>query len=281
MEGIKYRAVCVTDLDGTLLNLEHEISSHNLQALEKLGTLGICRVAATGRSLYSLHKVLIESSPFDYVIFSTGAGIMNWHTQKIILSRHIGYPQATETFHKLLKLQLDFMVHAPIPHNHRFIAIRKAGLADYKRRLAVYQEFQDEPDKHGNIPWEEITQFLVVADRDQESLLPVLTELVKPLRVIRTTSPFDHASLWFEIFDSEVSKGSAAEYLLELFGLHKDKLMAVGNDFNDADMLRLAGWAFVTSNAPRELKNIYRTVADHNDHGFCEAVDHWLKSIIL
>lgn len=281
MEGTKYHHICVTDLDGTLLNSEHTISPDNLQALEKLGSLGICRVAATGRSLYSLQKVLSEDSPFDYVIFSTGAGIMNWHTQKIILSRHIGNTPATETFHKLLKLQYDFMVHAPIPRNHRFIAVRKTGLPDYERRLAVYQEFQDEPDKHGNLPWEEITQFLVVAERGQEALFPVLTEMVKPLKVIRTTSPFDHASLWFEIFDAEVSKGSAAEYLLELFGLHKDKLMAVGNDFNDADMLRLAGWAFVTSNAPRELKNIFRTVADHDNHGFCEAVDCWLKSIIL
>jgi Cof subfamily protein (haloacid dehalogenase superfamily) len=279
MEGIRYRGICVTDLDGTLFNLEHEITPSNLQALDRLGELNVCRAAATGRSLYSLQKVLRESSPFDYVIFSTGAGIMNWHTQKIILSRHIRQAQATETFHKLLKLQLDFMVHAPIPHNHRFIAIRKAGIPDFERRLAVYQDFMDEPDKHGNIPWEEITQFLVVADSDQESLLPVLTDLVKPLKVIRTTSPFDHTSLWFEIFDSEVSKGSAAEYLLELFGLHRDRLMAVGNDYNDAEMLKLAGSAFVTSNAPLELRNTYRTVADHNEHGFCEAVDCWLKSI--
>ncbi len=74
----------ITDLDGTLLQKDHTISQGDIGTLEKLGKLGVCRVAATGRNLYKVRQVLFENSPFDYVILSSGAGIMDWKTQKLI-----------------------------------------------------------------------------------------------------------------------------------------------------------------------------------------------------
>lgn len=271
--------ICVTDLDGTLLNIDHTISAQNRDALDKLGDANVCRVAATGRSLYSLHKVIPVSTPFDYIIFSTGAGVMNWHTQKIILARHISKDHVTDTFKKLLKLNEDFMFHAPIPENHRFLAVRSRGLPDFYRRIGLYQDFSLEWDSKSGLPWQEGTQFLVVADEKEEDLYLKLINLLNPLKVIRTTSPIDHMSLWIEIFSPEVSKGSAVEYLLNLLSLNKDNLMVIGNDYNDSDMLQLTNNSYVTSNAPFELTKRYRIVSDYNNHGFAEAVEHWLKTI--
>ena len=80
----------VTDLDGTLLQSDQTISQADWQTLEKLESLGVCRVAATGRNLYKVRLVLNEQSPFDYVIFSSGAGIMDWKKQKMIQAISIG-----------------------------------------------------------------------------------------------------------------------------------------------------------------------------------------------
>ena len=70
----------VTDLDGTLLNPQHQISDKDLQSLKLLGDKNIYRVIATGRSPYSLNKVLPADFPIDYLIFSSGSGIINWNT---------------------------------------------------------------------------------------------------------------------------------------------------------------------------------------------------------
>jgi hydroxymethylpyrimidine pyrophosphatase-like HAD family hydrolase len=75
-----------------------------------------------------------------------------------------------------------------------------------------------------------------------------------------------------------VSKGSAAQYLLNLLGIDRANLMVAGNDFNDWDMLKLTSHAYVTANAPPELRKLYHTVADYTDDGFAEAVDDWLKN---
>ena len=67
----------VTDLDGTLLQTDHTISPEDTETLIELGCLDVCRVAATGRNLFKVRQVLTPETPFDYVIFSSSAGIMD------------------------------------------------------------------------------------------------------------------------------------------------------------------------------------------------------------
>jgi Cof subfamily protein (haloacid dehalogenase superfamily) len=276
---MQYKGICLTDLDGTLLDLQHRISQTNLTALYELGELGICRVAATGRSLYSLRRVITPDMPFDFVIFTTGAGIINWKTQNIISTRHIENPDLTVAFQKLWRRNLDFMMHAPIPENHRFVYVRGPGLEDFFSRIKFYQAYAMEWDGRAHLPWNQAAQFLVVADKSDLGLYQSLVLDFPDLRVVRTTSPIDHESLWLEIVHKNVSKGIAAQYLAALFHLEMDKVMVVGNDYNDEDMLCLTRHAFVTENAPDELKNIYTVVADHTRDGFAEAVQRWKTNI--
>jgi len=274
-----FKHICITDLDGTLLDLDHSISETNMQTLNRLGELQVCRVAATGRSLYSLKKVLSKDMPFDYVIFSTGAGIMKWQTQSIIRALHIEKKYIRRTFQILHKLNVDFMVHAPIPDNHRFVYVTGKGLTDFHRRIGIYEKFAEAYSGDINLIGEEVTQFLAVADSGEENLYLRLINELEPLKVIRTTSPLDHHSLWLEVFAPEVDKGTAAQYLLDLLAIDRRNLCVIGNDFNDLDMLRITPNSFVTDNAPQTLKNTFQVVSDHNHHGFAEAVQIWLASI--
>ena len=59
------RSAVFTDLDGTLLNSSQRLSDINRQTLTSLGRAGICRVVATGRSLYSARRVLDDAFPID------------------------------------------------------------------------------------------------------------------------------------------------------------------------------------------------------------------------
>ena len=64
------RKMIVTDLDGTLLNSEGQVSNRNYETLNKLKDLGHLRVIATGRSLFSTKKILTLDFPFDHLISS-------------------------------------------------------------------------------------------------------------------------------------------------------------------------------------------------------------------
>ena len=57
-----------------------------LRYLVELGRRGRLRVIATGRNLFSARKVLPPDFPVDYVLFSSGAGIMDWPAQRLLRS---------------------------------------------------------------------------------------------------------------------------------------------------------------------------------------------------
>jgi len=83
------------DLDGTLLNSSKKIGNDDWKTLEKIGHEGIIRVFATGRTLYSALTVLNDLTPFDYLVFSSGAGIVNWKTKEIIYKTALNNEQIT------------------------------------------------------------------------------------------------------------------------------------------------------------------------------------------
>jgi hydroxymethylpyrimidine pyrophosphatase-like HAD family hydrolase len=56
-------------------------------------------------------------------------------------------------------------------------------------------------------------------------------------RLIRATSPLDHVSTWFEVFPEGVGKSSAAAWVRDRMGGVVGSCVAVGNDYNDVDLL--------------------------------------------
>ena len=76
----------LVDLDGTLLNNSKLIGGKDKDTLHFLGERNIVRVFATGRNLFSAKKVLNETTPFDYLVFSSGAGVYDWRKQKLLFN---------------------------------------------------------------------------------------------------------------------------------------------------------------------------------------------------
>jgi len=66
-----------------------------------------------------------------------------------------------------------------------------------------------------------------------------------------------------------------ASHLASSLGLRAVSAAAVGNDYNDLDLLLWAGSGFVTGNAPAELRARFATVAGNDAAGVAEALRRW------
>ena len=83
----------------------------------------------------------------DYVIFSSGAGVMQLKGKNIIRSFSFTEHEVQHICSKLIELSCDFMVFKPIPLNHYFYYYRSGILnPDFETRLTVY------PDCHEPLP---------------------------------------------------------------------------------------------------------------------------------
>lgn len=263
----------IVDLDGTILpNRKRRISPANEAALEEAARHGIARILATGRSPYSLYRVLPQGLPIDYMVFSSGAGIMRWSDKAILHKRELS-PADTQKIAALLwKYDLNFTIQSHIPDNHYFIYRQtKQPHEDFRRRVEDYPGFSSpvtslEEIRDGG------TQFLAILDSSQLRLFQELQERLPEYSVIRATSPIDKQAIWTEIFAPGVNKGASCQLLLERLGLSFQDCAGLGNDYNDVDFLSRCRHPFVVANAPEELRRRFPSVTADTDDGLAEFI---------
>jgi len=271
VQGAKPAGLFVTDFDGTLMRSDGTLSEADREALRGLARRGVLRVVATGRSLYSLQRSSAGNLPVDYVVFSCGAGVLDAASKRVIRKAGLSAEEVDRVVRLLDAMQLDFMVHSEIPRNH-FFRYRRTGRdnPDFDRRIALYRPFSSSLD--GSRAPRRACQVLAVLPAGRRDLFERIRRRLAGLSVIRTTSPLDHRSIWVEIFPDGVSKSHAVRWLCKELGVRRERVVAVGNDYNDVDLLEWAAQGIVVANAPQEMRRRFRTVSSHDRCGVAEAV---------
>lgn len=267
----------VTDLDRTLLRVDRGFNEADLTALESAAGKGFLRVLATGRSLFSFRRSVELELPLDFIVFSTGAGVLEVASGELVRVVNLDAGRTRRAARFLHTLGIDFAVHDPLPHNHRFsYHPPDPGHPDHLQRIENYrghcEPLPADPEALG-----ESSQLLaVVAPETGEELLPRIRQaLGAGFNVVRTTSPLDHATMWIEVFPAEVSKSQGLAWLAASVGLGPEQAMVVGNDWNDVDMLEWAGAPYVVANAPAPLRERFPNVASCEEAGVAQAIADW------
>lgn len=271
--------VIFTDLDGTLLNSERQVSTSNFDCLQKLGEQGIVRVIATGRSLFSFRQVIGAGFPADYLIFSSGAGIVDLNSNRLLSQKTLQAEDITRITSALDHHDADYMVHEAVPENHHF-TYKKANPAnrDFSKRIELYRPYASDFSITGRYPHKS-AQVIAVLSRDAATFSRIRKGL-NGYQVTRTTSPLDHDSIWMEIYPENVHKGSAAAWLCGHLGIDNQATAGVGNDYNDLDLLDFTPYSYLVANAPRELHNYrYQLVPSNDKDGFAHAAADLLRQL--
>lgn len=272
----------ITDLDGTLLRDDKRLADSDISALGALGERGIVRVVATGRSWDSFREIMEKLGfmgpgrvlPVDYVIFSTGAGIMAFPQADLIQQYALGESDVERITSYFEGQGLDYMVHKPIPCTREFV-FRSHGRfnPDFWARIKLYSHCASAMGPGKINGFGRATQVLAIVPKNEA--LGVVTKARQALpgfSVIKATSPLDHRSVWIEVFPRSVSKSQAASWLVTRLGADPASVVALGNDYNDLDLLDWAGRGFVVDNAPMDLKSRFRTVCSNNRCGVAQAI---------
>jgi len=262
------------DYDGTLAQPNSKVDEAEVIALKQLGEKQIIRVVATGRSLFSADEVMKPELPIDYLVFSSGVGVMHWKSREIIHRNDLNIELAERLINDLQNRKLNFMVHHPVPDNHMFYYHKSDKNApDFERRISIYKAFARPFTK--DLSFTGISQLLIIVGDVNEGLkhLSDLRAAYPELNVVRTTSPLDNNSMWIEIFPKHVSKASGIQFLANKYAIDNKEIICVGNDFNDLDMLNYAGTAYVVENAPNELKARYNCIPANNEGGVAQLLN--------
>lgn len=272
--GGRYRRALALDFDGTIA-MEGRIRPWAEELLEGAVPEDTLRLIVTGRSFMSLAAAWTRPWPIDLLIYSSGAGIYSCADKEILYQRNLSGDDTREAVRLLLKRKVDFMIHDPIPDNHRFRYHHEKGHPDFLKRIRHYLPFARPFDPGDESP-DASCQLLAVGDRDD--LYPGLYQELRNagFGVIHTTSPLDGESIWMEIFPKDVSKGQTLALLCDQLKIPDSRVFALGNDYNDYSMLRWAGNAFLVKEAPEELKREFPVAGSMADEGVPKRLKEWL-----
>lgn len=265
-----------TDLDGTFLGNDKSVSSENLEALRLLGERGIVRVIATGRNLMKTREVILPEVPFDFIVFSSGAGVYDCNNNELVYHQNMDGQVTGKLTDFLIKRDLNFHVFRAVPENYRCWYHRGSlPCIEFENYVEYHQMYSEPLPAHFRIN-SDACQFLVVFPNDLNRFLSFKEDVESTfngIKVVRTSSPLETGYIWMEIFHEAVSKGNGVKFICDSLGIGHEFTLGIGNDFNDLDLLEFTRYSYVVENGPQELKSRFLATCQNTESAFAKVVN--------
>ena len=265
------------DIDGTLLNPEFRISDLDLSALRRAHDAGIEVVLVTGRR-HTFALPIAQMLGFDIWVISSNGAITRSLAGETLHRDML----PVDTCRKLVLGMREFRGNTVLTFD-----TEAKGAIVIERMDELSASIQRWLEKNLNfidfvIPIEDA----LVTDPVQamfcgpiSRMHKVLTEidtLALDVTVLRTEYPVRDLSI-VDVLNGGCSKGHALERWATHRGIPREEVMAIGDNYNDIEMLAFAGYPFIMGNASEELRGRGWNITLANDqNGVAAAIEQVL-----
>jgi Cof subfamily protein (haloacid dehalogenase superfamily) len=245
-----------TDIDGTLLNPQFQISEGDLAALRRAHAAGMEIVLVTGRR-HTFALPIAQQLGFDLWLISSNGAVTRslsgetFHRDLMPAEICRQLCEAMILFRGNTVLTFDKEVKGAIVLEH----LDEIG-ASIRRWLEKNLEFIEFVVPIERALVSDPVQAMFCGTMARMSLaLEALkgTGLTDKITVLRTEYPVRDLSM-IDVLNRGCSKGHALERWARHRGFHRDEVMAVGDNHNDVEMLEFAGHPVIMGNACEELR---------------------------
>ncbi|HET9405674.1 MAG TPA: Cof-type HAD-IIB family hydrolase [Candidatus Sulfotelmatobacter sp.] len=269
-----------TDIDGTLLNPQFQISERDLSALRRAHAAGIEIVLVTGRR-HTFALPIAQQFGFDLWLISSNGAV----TRSISGETFHRDMMPAETCRQICQAMRDFRGYTVLTFDREdkgAIVIERldeltGSIRRWLEKNMEYIEFV--------VPIERA----LVTDPVQAMFCGSMTKMQAALRVLessglkekitilRTEYPARDLSM-IDVLNTGCSKGHALERWAKNRGFAREEVMAVGDNHNDIEMLEFAGHPVIMGNACAELRGRGWAVTLGNDEcGVAAAIEKMLE----
>jgi Cof subfamily protein (haloacid dehalogenase superfamily) len=274
-----------SDMDGTLINQDRQISEENANAIKQAQEQGIHVVIATGRSYKEAIHLLKAAGIICPVICVNGAEIRSAAGEKLksVPLRQNQFEQVQQT---LAEQDIYYEMYTNVGTFSDNPEKAVKVIADIIRSANPEQSLEDARNlAKGRFIKAEITYTpsyaeilsregieiykLLCFSMDDQKLEQVQNQLGSNETLAVSTSG-DHN---LEITDSGAQKGLALSEFAASLGISMEETMAIGDHYNDVSMLTRVGFSVAMGNAEAEIKAVSRfTTAPNTEHGVARAI---------
>ncbi len=255
------KIIYVSDLDGTLLKDDGEISVYSRDNLIKLLNAGVNFTVASARSIASLQQTL-HGIPFRLpVIEINGAFISDFATGKHLVINDMRndlletvYGYITEyncmPFISTFNGDEDRLYYQTLPNDGMQWYFDNRRLAR-DRRLCKVKRLRD-------VFVDDVVALTVVNTRQQLINLAtkMMADFADDLQMHFFENPYSPPWHWLTIHDKKACKSVAIRELLSYSGFELKDLVVFGDNLNDVNMFKMSPRAIAVSNSSDQIKKL-------------------------
>ncbi len=268
------------DLDGTLLNRNKEISSENLEVINKVIDKGYEVVIATGRGYY-LAKGLINSIKRPMTILANNGNILrSSKDDKVIFSKFINKAD----FKNVLLLGKSYDLHPIIHVDYYLDKIDMIIEDDYSQ--AKYKAYLTKNDnrfkKISDDSIYDIDRALAIVYPGKKAMLNEFSFEINKRFPNRYNShlleKIDMAEAMFEVMNPQGSKWKSIVEYSNSKGIRPEEIIAFGDDNNDIEMIVNSGLGVAMKNGSSLIKEVADIISERDNENSGVAFE--LKKIL-
>lgn len=266
-----------TDLDGTLLNSNHEISKENADALKLAQQNGVEICIASGRIHADVSTLCDKIGIKPHIISNNGALVFSKEGKKLkswtIDKNHVEYMfdwlTENEYFYEICTDKNLFL-----PHNTEALlknSFNKAQAANPSLKKSALNDMIELVYSQSGVKLVKSKDDILNSDLDICSITAVSFDKEKLKRDREYWSNCKDLSMVvsnefnFEFTNKDASKGNSLEYLANYLDISLDNTAAIGDNYNDLSMLKKAHISIAMGNAASDIKHICKHVSLSND----------------
>lgn len=261
-----YKAVFI-DIDGTLIKSDHTISEATFAIIQKLKEKNILVVLVSARPLSGISPIIKETGLLNYPVASLNGAYIT-ADEKIIFDSVIDVTVATLVHEQLQKYNATLIYYEQVQWFSEFqniatdyeqkITSVPITIQPFKKTLQYWQYKNSGPNKI------HVIAKAAVVNEIQNNLKE---QFINDLNMA-TSKP-----AYLEIMNAEASKMNAVKLLIDHYNIKREEIIAIGDNFNDKEMIEFAGTGIAMGNAPAEVKAVADYVTDtNNKDGVAKAI---------
>lgn len=261
------KTIYISDLDGTLLNSDGELSVYSTETLNKLITnKSVLFSVATARTYSTVVPMMKNVNLQCPVILMNGVCIYDTANLKPVKIHQIEYTTALsilrifEKFNKYPMLYYDNDGKLTVEYikittfaQEKYVFTRKEN---YNKRMIRVDNYSINPDSY--------LVYIAILDKKEE--LEPIYKIVSRRDDVACNFYSDNYSgdYFLEIYSKNASKAKSALELKKMLGA--DKIVAFGDNLNDIPLFEAADEAYAVSNACDEVKQYATGIIDSNNN---------------
>lgn len=254
-----------SDIDGTLINSDFVVTPRTKEAIRQVVAKGDCFIPISARMPEAI-KPIMDSIGITSPIISYNGALLQDEDELTIASNPMPTTQALELCHLIEKEAPEIAWNIYSYHDWyakdraNYWIRREEEIVAVKANEAALSDLTD---------LEAVHKVLLMGDPRQISPLEIELKKRYPDLSIAKSAPY-----FIEIMATGIRKGHAVEVFTAHMGLTLADTMAFGDNFNDLDMLKTVGKAYVMSNGPKEVQEaIGQVTADHDHDGIAQILE--------